>query len=149
MHDVHQAIAVLRERTKLQGLALDGNGRASLVFDGTIAVELRAVDATRLELIAPVDEAGPATTAEKLRGLLRANYVGEATGAGRVAIAPDGDVVLCERLDVTGLDEAALERRVLDFVRHVALWRSGTLDVGPVEPQAEEIPAGDFMMIKL
>lgn len=150
MHDTDHAIDALRERIGLPGLSLDGKEAVRLVFDGTIPVDIRRIDATRLELVAPLDSDGRGASAERLAALLTANYLGQATGAARVALDPaDGTVLLCERVDVGPLDATGFETRILDFVRHVALWASGTLDEAPPAPDSADPMALETFALRI
>jgi hypothetical protein len=152
MHDVNHAIDFLRERTGLSQLALDHDGHAELIFDGNYAVDLYRIDARQLELCSILDQPAPgAPTRETLVALLTANYLGDGTGAGRIALDPrNQNILLCERLDVTTLDASAFERRVLDFVAHVAVWNSGKLDdllEGGASPASNRIELADSTVL--
>lgn len=140
MHNVSHAIDYLRERTGLSQLVLDQDGHVELVFDGKYAIDFYRIDDRQLELCSIVDEPGTSTR-ETLAALLTANYLGDATGAGRIALDPrNQNILLCERVDVAALDAAAFERRLLDFVAHVAVWNSGKLDdllEGRASPSAD------------
>ena len=94
--------------------------------------------------------AAGAMSRESLVALLTANYLGEGCGAARLALDPRRQkLLICERVDVTTLDGAAFEQRVLDFVDCAAIWRSGGLDALLFDHSPTEDPAETGAMVIL
>lgn len=142
MQNVEQAVEALGAAMGLDGIGLDGAGNLTLIFDGSLPLNIARRGASELELWTTLP--GQGTDAASLRRLLEANHLGEATGAARLALQPDGGAaVLCERLDVRDLDAEALARRVLDFVRHASFWRSDEATHGAA---SLSMPTDDFQM---
>jgi hypothetical protein len=149
MRNVHDALEAIRTRSGLGALQFDKNGAAELVFDRKISVNVVRIDETHLEFVTYLALPGFSIEALPLRALLHANYLGTATGGGRLALDPrDDELLYCERVDVSSLDEARLERRLLDFVRHAAFWRSEDANqmLGPVGDRPSTLPETDFII---
>ena len=78
-----------------------------------------------------VDGVGLAVVDDGLDAEVVATQQGREVGDvdGAVALDPrDKKILLCERIDVTGVEATAFEERILEFLRHEALWNSGQLD---------------------
>lgn len=129
MRDLNEFIHELRVRIGLESLAFDADGRLDLVFGDTIDVSVHRVADLAVELACTIGEPVRADDAARLALILNLNHLGQATGAGRLSLDPgDSSLVLCERIELEGLDGSALETRVLDFVQRAAAWSSGELD---------------------
>jgi hypothetical protein len=123
MRDIDEAMSELARLAGLGNLSFE-NDRAELVFDGSVDVSFIRLDNRTLELAVYLDP--PASLDSKtLKALLYAKDLGEATGAGRLALDTQTDrIVFCERLPVTEFSFADLETRLLEFVRHAQFWLS-------------------------
>lgn len=125
MRDVYQALAFLKEKSGLGKLEFNSAGKVEIVFNKTISVIVSKVDQTSLELVSYLNAPAFGDSYAAAIGLLHANFLGQGTGSGRVALDPEDDSLLyCERLDVAHLDEAGLEARVLAFVKYATFWHS-------------------------
>ncbi|WP_192847106.1 type III secretion system chaperone [Aureimonas sp. AU4] len=125
MRDTDEALETLEGLSGIQGLRWDGNGQVELVFQRRWSVVVVRVDAARLELLSEIPQLGTDLPREALVQLLTANYLGEATGTGRISLDPrDGVVTFGLGLDVTRLDARALEAAFADFLRYLAFWTS-------------------------
>jgi hypothetical protein len=123
MRDVDEAMSELKRATGLEDLRLE-NEHAELVFDGSVSVSFIRLDTQTLELAVYLDPPAPLDL-KMLKALLYANNLGEATGAGRLALNTQTDrIVFCERLRVTQLNPRDFEARLLEFVRHAQFWLS-------------------------
>jgi len=141
MRDLHEFIHELRGRIGLDTLAFDADGRFELVFGDTIEVTVHRVADRAVELACTIDDPVRAGDSARLARILSLNHLGQATGAGRLALDPvDGALVLCERIDLDGLDGNGLEARMLDFVQRAAAWSSGELD-DLLDPEPADDPA--------
>ena len=120
-----QAIAELGRLVGISDLALDERGNLGLLFDGAMPINIARTHETAMELWSPIEEIAADGDAGLLRYFLAANHLGEGTGPARIGLQPDsGDLVLCERIEVAGLDATALERRFIEFVKHAIYWNS-------------------------
>jgi hypothetical protein len=96
-----------------------------LVFDDDLVVELEATEGGALSLAAGVAALGAGGREAALAELLAANLGGRGTGAAAFALDADLDeVVLCRRFDPAGLDEAALEAGLEEFLDTLAGWKA-------------------------
>src|SRR5262245_2118251 len=139
MKDVNHAIAILRDLTGLPALELNANGHLELIFDDRISIDMVKIDNNHLELSSPLDVTD-LDDVGRLQTLLTANYHGSGTGFGRIAMdRRDKSVLICERIDVTLLNQAQFEAWLLGFVKYVAFWLSGEAD--EVLPTPEHSPA--------
>lgn len=125
MHSIDQAIDELGRIVGLPDLAFDAEGNLTLLFDGTLPVNIARIDETAMELWTTLDHIGRDTDPALLRHLLAANHFGERTGAARLALQPGGGAFLiCERIEAAGLDAARLETRFTAFVEQAFHWNS-------------------------
>lgn len=149
MHDIHQAIDVLRDMTGQPDLALGAGDHFEIVFDGT-PVGFVAVDRRHLELVTLLTSLGTLPDAPTLLQLMTANYLGTATDAARLAVDPARQrVVLCERLDLTVLDANGLRDRIAGFLAVAAVWNGATgreLAAGPVPPKPDLATGSHFLI---
>lgn len=137
MKNVQDALASLRRTSGLAKLDFNQHGAVEIIFDKTISINIVRIDETTLEFVTYLHPARFAVDVTPMRALLHANYLGSATGHGRFALDPrDDELLYCERVDVSPLDDRQLEKRLLDFVKHATFWRS---------PEAERLlaSAGD------
>lgn len=96
-----------------------------LVFDDDLVVELEAAEGGALSLVAGVAALGPENREAALAELLAANLNGRGTGAAAFALDADLDeVVLCRRFGPAGLDGAALEAGLEEFLDTLAGWKA-------------------------
>ncbi|GJD91463.1 hypothetical protein BHAOGJBA_5011 [Methylobacterium hispanicum] len=149
MQSVDEALEAIRVLAGLPRLALDGDGQVELIFDKTIRVAIAKIDAGSFELYTELPGLGQDLDRDVLVRLMTANYLGEATGPGRLMLDPR-DRVVCygQRVEVGPLDAAQLEATLLGFMKYVAFLRSedaAALIRGPREAEAAA-PAGDLMI---
>lgn len=129
MRDLNEFIHELQVRIGLESLAFDADGRLDLVFGDTVGVSVHRVGDLAVEMACTIGEPVRVDDAARLARILTLNHLGQATDAGRLALDPDdAALVLCERIELAGLDGGALEARMLDFVQRAAAWSSGELD---------------------
>lgn len=129
MRDLNEFLHELRVRVGLDSLAFDPDGRFELLFADGVAVTVHRVEDLAVELACTIDDPVRADDVDRMARILTLNHLGQATGTGRLALDPnDLSLVLCERLELDGLDGPGLEARMLDFVRRAAAWSSGELD---------------------
>lgn len=122
MHDIHQAIEVLRDITGQPDLAFGPGENVEVVFDGT-PVGFVATGRHHFELVTPLASLAATHDQATLTRLMTANYLGTATGAARLAFDPSRkQVALCERLDLRALDAGGLRKRIADFLGTAAFW---------------------------
>lgn len=125
MQNVEEALESIRELAGLPDLKLDGDGQVELIFDGETRIALAKIDDANFELYTEIEHLGGNLSRDVLIRLLTANYLGEATGPGRLALDPrDNCVSYGQRVDVRLLDERRLEAVFSGFLRHAAFLRS-------------------------
>ncbi|WP_375453288.1 type III secretion system chaperone [uncultured Methylobacterium sp.] len=149
MQDLHQAIAALREVTGLPDLELGPDQHAEVVF-GETPVGFVGIGADHVEMVTPLAALPPELDQTRLARLMTANYLGAATGPARLALDPGRrQIVLCERLDLRGLDADGLHARIVDFLGSAAFWNGPegheALDGAPL---AAELPATEQYLIR-
>lgn len=125
MRNTDEALATLRSLSGIDSLAFDADGQVELIFEKQWRVAVVRVDDASLELLSELPKLGSGLSRDQLVRLSTANYLGEAVGAGRIAVDPrDETVSYGRRIDVTRLDDDALEAVFADFLRFVAFWNS-------------------------
>ncbi|MGJ0508001.1 MAG: type III secretion system chaperone [Methylocystis sp.] len=124
MQNVDEAVDALARKSNLPTLKLNDAGVAEVVVGENLSVLLIKRGQTELEF-ATYLEARQDRNESVLARLLQANHLGDAVGAGRIALDPDTDrLLLCERVDAAMVDEHSLERRLLEFIKYAAFWQS-------------------------
>lgn len=116
-------IAEFGRRIELPRLELGREGICSVVVGDRIEISFEAPPAS--ESLVMTGHLGPLPTdrSDFLLALLRANYNGDATDGGAIAIDPrSGEVVLSKRLDLDGLEIEGFAACVERFVRFVTFW---------------------------
>jgi hypothetical protein len=149
MHDVNQALEAIRQRSGLAGLQFDRNEAVELVFDDKISINIVRIDDMHLEFVSYLALPDFSVDTGPLRALLHANYLGAASGGGRLALDPrDDELLYCERIDVAGLSEEALEKRLIGFVEHVQFWRAPEAKglLGPMGDKPTTLVEADFII---
>ena len=124
MQDIDEAIVELGRLVGLSDLAFDAEGNVGLLFDSSMPVNVARINEKTAELWSPIEDFGMENDAALLRFLLIANHLGEGTGAARLSLQPDGEIVLCQRIEADSLNSATLESRFTDFVKHAFYWNS-------------------------
>jgi hypothetical protein len=125
MRDVNEALQAIERSSGISKIAFNEDGVVDIVFDQQISINIVRVDETNLEFVTYLDMQDLADDPFAMLALLHANYMGAATGSARLALDPrDDDVLLCERIDVKGLDPLQFEERLLAFLNHATFWRS-------------------------
>lgn len=133
----------LATRMGLDGLCLDSNGICRLVFDKTIVVDLEpSPDNTRLHIVATLGQVPADASAQWLRSLLVAGFMGQETGGAHVALDPLNDeVVLCQRLALDGLEITRFVPELEAFVNHAQTWMRKLADDAEAPSIPPSIPA--------
>lgn len=148
MHDVNHAMAVFREITGVANADFEGGNDIEFLFAESLTTHLVRLDDALLECFAEIGDA-TLLSPEELRAYLAANYLGNGSGGGRIALDPDGDtLVLGERFEVTRLDAGEFERRLIAFFDRAAqLAKAGPpAGVAPAEPTRAEPVADEFII---
>jgi len=104
-------------------------------------------DDERLLLRAPLHDYTGRPGRGAMTEMLKANAYGQATGAARLALDPDGDrPVLLMALPVMAHDEASLIGSVIEFMNHAAYWQTvGADDLASMPENARgPFAAGDL-----
>ncbi|MBT9291429.1 type III secretion system chaperone [Prosthecodimorpha staleyi] len=104
-------------------LKLDSAGGCRLVFDGTLPVDIEAVEGSVAYLHTAIGIL-PTSGAEALmRSLLEGNLFGRGTGASVIGIDSHlGEILLTRRLDMNKTDYAEFAAAIEDFVTHAKAW---------------------------
>lgn len=150
MKDVNEALQAIERSSGLAKIAFNADGVVDIVFDKRISINIVRIDDTNLEFVTYLDMSEVAADPFAMRAALHANYIGAATGAARLALDPrDDDLLLCERVDVRGLDPLQFEQRLLGFLNHATFWRSQDgrqlLSTGADKPAT---PTGEDFIIR-
>lgn len=113
----------------MSGIELNADGQVEIDFGNDFVAHITRLDATTLELsfrLPNLDFATPGMMA----AMLSANFLGQATGFGRLALDPVKlETIYCERWDVTEMSPGVVERRTEGFVRAGAYWFSEGSDL--------------------
>lgn len=152
MQDVHQAVQALGAAIGMEGVAFDGAGNLTLIFDGTMAINFHAIEAGSFELWADLPDLGNTRDAELLAAVLAANHLGEGTGAARLALRPDrSGFVLCQRVGIAGADASTLVETVAAFVASASTWsaRDASRAFAGRDAAATEPAEHGFSMIRV
>lgn len=129
MDNTFHAVLAIRELTQLHEIDFNINGHFELIFDEDTAVNFYQIDNQTIELCTLLPNGTQMLTADAYMRLLTANYLGHGTGGGRLALDPrDHSLLVCERLDVAGLDARMLQARLERFIAHAKMWLSGEMD---------------------
>lgn len=137
MHTIEHALAVVSERLGLKDLTLNHDGQAELAFADGLKAHVTRISTTVMELSFPLPRLSYAKPS-MMRAMLAANFLGQLTGPGRLAIDPlKEDVVYCERWDVSEMDAAGIERRLVAFIGQGTLWLTKGSDQLIVEGEAD------------
>lgn len=108
----------------MSGIELNADGQVEIDFGNDFVAHITRIDATTLELsfrLPNLDFATPGMMA----AMLSANFLGQATGFGRLAMDPAKmETIYCERWDVSEMTPGVVERRTEGFVRTGAYWFS-------------------------
>lgn len=134
------ALAQLGEKLGIPGLALNASGVCQLVFEQRWVTTL-VHDAAlhRIVLHCPLCAAPQTQTlsANTLRGLLQASFMGQECGGGHLALAPDGSICLQLGVAISDADEMlaqALETLLNQAERWAARLQAGDAAPAPAMP---------------
>ena len=126
MHSIEQAIDEIGRIVGLPKLAFDAAGNLSLLFDGSVSVNVARIDENAMEFWTTLDAIVPRGgngDAVLMKRLLAANHLGTETGAARLGLQPGGGAfLLCDRIEIAGLDAGTLEARLAGFVEQAFRW---------------------------
>ena len=146
MKNVDYALASLRDQLGISTLDFDEDGDLTLIFNGTILVNIARMDDYTLEFWTTLEGIGHPSNPEVLRRLLEANYLGEGTGNGCVALAPGmDDIILCERIDLRVLDEKQFADCIEMFLEHAEFWNLGE---AAIFGTSDQTPAADTLSLR-
>lgn len=122
MHNVAHVLTVIRETLGLPELEFNENGHAELIFDDAFSGFLSRVDENNLEFsffLPELDLTEPGT----LQALLTANCLGQATGAGRLAIDESKmQALYCERWRASDVRAEKIPELLIDMVSTAGFW---------------------------
>src|SRR5687768_3051537 len=124
--NIPDALAELGAQIGLSDLALDENGLARVVFDGTLTVDFESMDEGRVLHLSSVVAALDGSDREEalFERLLQANLLGIATGGAHFSISEgDGEVLLERKLPVEVLACSSFVNAVETFVNHLEGWK--------------------------
>ena len=148
MNHVNEAIAYLRKSTGNDKLQLNGD-HVSLDFNGRCILDITKLDDSNIELISILQSTPMGMGDIAYSQLLVANYVGSGTGAARLSLTPeDHELALCQRVDVTKMDESAFESTVIEFVKFASFWNTeDAMKLLSTEPKAHSSNDVDEVII--
>lgn len=136
-------LLALGERLGMPALALDAGGACQLVFDGRWLVTLlHHAAGGRLLLHCPVSAPDP--SAEALRLLMEANFMGRASGRGSFALGPDRRACFQIELPLALADAAQLQQGLEQLLDLAAVWAprlERAAGVGTSPARAAGVPA--------
>jgi Tir chaperone protein (CesT) family len=128
MTTIAHVLDAVAAKLGMSGLELNADGQVEIDFGNGFEAHITRVDASTLELscrLPNLDLASPAMMA----AMLSANFLGQATGFGRLAVDPVKlETIYCERWDVSEMSPGMVERRTEGFVRAGAYWYSEGTD---------------------
>jgi hypothetical protein len=152
--DQGQVQLLLRDLGRLVGLndlALDADGRCSLLVDERAEVEISFVDGEdHLILAARLGELPADAPPERYATLLDANFFWRGTNGGTLGVERDSrTVALLDTVPLAGLDVGRLEARLGTFVDTAEEWigrlAEGAPDAGGAA-DSREVRAGEFTL---
>lgn len=150
MQNTFHAVMAIREMTNIHDIDFNMNGHFELIFDGKTAVNFYQIDNQTIEFCTILAEATQTLVPARFEKLLHANYLGHGTGGGRIALDPrDRTLLICERLDVAGLDARMLQSRIERFVSYARMWQGGEMIEYLEDNHVESVPAGDEMAMQI
>lgn len=151
MRNVDHTVDVLRDMIGQPSLAFNEHGHFELVFDGTVSVDVIRISDTELELATPITTLDEGLREKHLVALLTANYHGNGTGAGRVALDPrDHRALYCERFDVVTLEAHQLEGKLLTFLKYALYWTGmGGSSIRDIREDNEELASDEMSFIRI
>ena len=122
MNDINHTLNLLRTLLSLPELDLNEDGQVEIDLAEGLTTHLTKIDDHTLECsfrLPELDIASPGMMA----AMLAANFLGAATGAGRLAIDPTKhEAIYCERWQVDELTAESLEARLLSFATGGTFW---------------------------
>lgn len=122
MKDVNHAIDMLAKKLGMSSLGFSGD---QLGIDVTpeLTIFLTRLDDTTIEASCAL-EMLDFPDAAMMQAMLEANFLGGATGPGRLALSADSQqIILCECWLVNELDASALDARWDGFVAAAGFWQ--------------------------
>lgn len=137
MESCAEALDVIRRRTGQGSRGVDA-AAVQVEIEHVVQVEVSIVDDECLLLRARLHDHPGRPGRGAMAEMLKANAYGQATGAARLALDPDGDrPVLLMALPVVLHDEASLIDSVIQFMNHAAYWQTvGTDDLASMPESA-------------
>jgi hypothetical protein len=132
----------------ISGLALNSAGRARLVVDGDLTVEMEHEAAGDiLHLYAAVGTMPPQPPAELLLRALGINlFCRETLGAALAHDAATAEFILCRQIELEGVDTAHFTRHVENFVNAALHVRTR---LAAQSPGVAPVPAQDLSAFQL
>lgn len=117
----------------LPGLALDGSGHASILFNGTTNVHMQA----RAEDILLYGVLGALASDQVATLLLRANFLWQHTAGATFSLSDSGHIVLCLKMGADALTFESFQQRLVAFAQSLQQWHD------QLAAHAAETPSGD------
>lgn len=156
MNTVVDALETLKNLLRLDRLSFDDDGQAAIIVENAITIDISRQSETEIEFSTTLDALIGELTLSRLIVLMQANYLGHYTGAARIALDPrDGVPVLCQHVDVQSLDDADLERALVNFIGFATYWLDEgverILDIPEIAPsEVSDVGASDdHVMLRL
>ena len=122
-------IAMLTRAFSLDGMTADKDGNTVYEFSSDLHFIATDLDVDTIRLCTGLHNPGISLNEATLRRMAEAGYLGAETGPGTVATDPRGGAALAyvDTFDVSGMDEDAVQERVVDFVLYSEYLRSEVL----------------------
>lgn len=131
--NISQMLDSVADALEMKTIRLEGGAYAEIAVVEGFSIHLTRIDDTSLELSTPLPQLKPGDPA-LLRALMEANFLGAATGSGRLAIdSGRNEVLFCERLDGESLSAEGVRPRVRAFLARAAFWRTEGTDLALAE----------------
>ena len=128
MTTIAHVLDAISAKLGMSGIELNADGQVEIDFGNGFVAYITRVDPNLLELSFPLPNLDFATDG-MMAAMLAANFLGQATGFGRLALDPVKlEAIYCERWDVTEMSPGIVDRRTEEFVRAGAYWFSQGTD---------------------
>jgi hypothetical protein len=122
MTTIAHVLDAMAGKLGMSNIELNAEGQVEIDFGTDFVAHITRVDANTLELSFRLPNLDFASQSMML-AMLAANFLGQATGFGRLAVDPvKFEAIYCERWDVTEMNPGVVERRTDEFVRAGAYW---------------------------
>ncbi|MDO6966461.1 type III secretion system chaperone [Rhizobium alvei] len=124
MTTIAHVLDAMSAKLGMSGIELNADGQVEIDFGNGFVAYITRIDSNMLELSFPLPNLDFATHG-MMAAMLAANFLGQATGFGRLALDPVKlEAIYCERWDVAEMSPGIVDRRTEAFVRAGAYWFS-------------------------